>query len=140
MAALAEIVRLLEADPGTDWSRVDLERVRQHLIDMNEVTLRADVVSEPVDGGLQMVVSGEGRTLSAIQRMVSAHAHELNQMNGWSAGTEPVANGVRLTVTTSDPKQVAHIRGLGFIGLLVGGSHHQVHHLAIAKGQLIHQP
>jgi hypothetical protein len=28
-----------------------------------------------------------------------------------------------------------HIRGLGFIGLIVSGSHHQPHHLAMAKGE-----
>jgi hypothetical protein len=33
--AIAEVVQLLDADPQTDWSRVDLERLRQHLIDMN---------------------------------------------------------------------------------------------------------
>lgn len=137
--AIQEVVKILEADPKTDWSKVNLEALRQHLIDMNEVTLRADVVSRPVDGGLEMTITGEGRTLSAIQRMVPAHTHELNQMNGWSAKTDPVANGVRLTVTSSDPRQVAHIRGLGFIGLLVSGSHHQVHHLAIARGGLSHQ-
>jgi hypothetical protein len=32
-----------------------------------------------------------------------------------------------------------HIRGLGFIGLLVSGSHHQPHHLAIAKGEFDHE-
>jgi hypothetical protein len=30
---------------------------------------------------------------------------------------------------------VARIRGLGFIGLLVQGAHHQPHHLAMAKGE-----
>jgi len=40
--AIAEVVRFLEADPETDWSAVDLERLRQHLIDMNEVVLRSE--------------------------------------------------------------------------------------------------
>jgi hypothetical protein len=40
--AIQEIVRLLEADPNTDWSKVDLEALRQHLIDMNDVTLKAN--------------------------------------------------------------------------------------------------
>jgi hypothetical protein len=40
--AIQEIVRILDADPNTDWSKVDLEVLRQHLIDMNEVTLRAE--------------------------------------------------------------------------------------------------
>lgn len=137
--AIQEIVRLLEADPNTDWSKVDLEALRQHLIDMNEVTLKAEIAAKPIDGGLEIEVTGEGRTLDAIQRMVPAHAQELNRMNGWSAKTELLANGVLLTVTSTDPEQVRHIRGLGFIGLLVSGSHHQPHHLAMAKGEFAHQ-
>ena len=35
--------------------------------------------------------------------------------------------------------EIQHIRGLGFIGLLVSGSHHQPHHLAIAKGEFDHE-
>ncbi len=138
--AIQEIVGLLEADPATDWSKVDLEALRQHLIDMNEVTLKATAVALPIDGGIEIAATGSGRTLAAIQRMVPTHAHELNQMNGWSARTAPLADGVLLTVTASDPKQVEHIRGLGFIGLLTSGAHHQVHHLAMAKGQFTHQP
>jgi hypothetical protein len=137
--AIQEIVHILEANPTTDWSKVNLEALRQHLIDMNEVTLKAHALAKPIDGGLEIAVTGHGRTLAAIQRMVPAHAHELNQMNGWSARTQSLPSGVRLTVTSADPKEVQHIRGLGFIGLLVSGSHHEPHHLAIAKGELIHQ-
>jgi hypothetical protein len=137
--AIQEIVRLLEADPNTDWSKIDLEALRQHLIDMNEVTLKANASAKPVDGGLEIAVTGEGRTLAAIQRMVPAHAQELNRMNGWSAKTELLPDGVLLTVTSSDPKEIRHIRGLGFIGLLVSGSHHQPHHLGMAKGEFQHQ-
>jgi hypothetical protein len=137
--AIQEIVGLLEADPNTDWSKVDLEALRQHLIDMNDVTLKANAVAKPVDGGLEIAVTGEGRTVAAIQRMVPAHAQELNLMNGWRAKTELVPDGVLLTVTSSDPNQVLHIRGLGFIGLLASGSHHQPHHLGMAKGEFPHQ-
>lgn len=136
--AVQEIVRLLEADPKTDWSKVDLEALRQHLIDMNEVTLKAGAAARPVDGGLEIAVTGSGRTLAAIQRMLPAHAHELDKVQGWSARTAPLPDGVLLTVTSSDPKEVLHIRGLGFIGLLVSGGHHQPHHLAMAKGEPVH--
>ncbi|MBI3512540.1 MAG: hypothetical protein HY060_00445 [Proteobacteria bacterium] len=138
--AIQEIVGLLEADPKTDWSKVDLEALRQHLIDMGEVTLKAAAAAQPVDGGLAIVVTGDGRTLAAIQRMVPAHARELDRthLNGWSAKTEPMADGVRLTVTAGDDKEVRHIRGLGFIGILASGSHHQPHHLAMAKGEPLH--
>jgi hypothetical protein len=137
--AIQEVVRILEADPKTDWSKVDLEALRQHLIDMNEVTLKADAAMKPVEGGLEIAVTGAGRTFAAIQRMLPAHAQELDGMNGWSAVTETLPNGVRLTVTSSDAKEAAHIRGLGFIGLLASGSHHQPHHLAMAKSESPHR-
>jgi hypothetical protein len=138
--AIQEIVRMLEADPTTDWSKVDLERLRQHLIDMNDVTLRSEVKSTPVPGGLAMDVTGAGRTEEAIRRMVGPHAVELNAMSQWSAKTEQISGGLRLTVVAKNPddaKTVARIRGLGFIGLLVQGSHHQPHHLSMAKGEPI---
>ena len=136
--AIQEVVRVLESDPKTDWSKVDLEALRQHLIDMNDVTLQADVATKPVDGGLEIAVTGSGRTLAAIQRMVPAHAAEINGLNGWSAKTAPLDNGVLLTVTAGDPKEVQRVRGLGFVGILVSGSHHQPHHLAMAKGEFAH--
>lgn len=135
--AIQEIVRILEADPKTDWSKVNLEALRQHLIDMNDVTLNAVVVTKPIENGIEATVTGTGRTAKAIQRMVPAHAQVVDHthLNGWSATTKPLPNGVVLTVTSSDPNQVQHLRGLGFIGFMASGSHHQAHHLAIAKGE-----
>ena len=138
--AIQEIIRILEADSNTDWSKVNLEALRQHLIDMDEVTLKADAVTKPIDGGIEVTVAGTGRTVEAIQRMVPAQAHQVDQthLNGWSAKTEPLPNGVLLTVTSGDPQQVQHIRGLGIIGFMASGSHHQAHHLAMAKGEFVH--
>ena len=137
--AIQEIVRILDVDPKTDWSKVDLEALRQHLIDMNEVTLKADASPQQIDGGLEIAVTGTGRTLVAIQRMVPAWAQTMNGHQGWSTKAGPLPNGELLTVTAIDPKEVQHIRGLGFIGLLVSGSHHQPHHLAMAKGEFDHE-
>jgi len=136
--AIREIARIIDADPKTDWSKVDLRGLRQHLIDMNEVTLKADAVAKPVDGGLEIAVTGSDRTLIAIQRMVSAQAREINDLNGWSAKAATLPNGVLLTVTAADPKEVQHVRGLSFIGLLVSGSHHQPHLPAMAKSEFAH--
>ena len=136
-AAVQEIVRLLEADPATDWSKVDLDRLRQHLIDMNEVTLNAAVTVERIAGGIRATVGGTGRTLAAIQRMVPAQARQLDGGNGWHCRAEVRPDGVLLVVTAADPRQAAIIQGLGFIGVMATGSHHQRHHLAIAKGEMI---
>jgi hypothetical protein len=137
--AIQEIVQILDADPNTDWSKVDLEALRQHLIDMNEVTLRADADPKQIDGGLEIAVTGSGRTLIAVQRMVPAWAQTMNGHQEWSTKAAPLPNGELLTVTAADPKEVQHIRGLGFIGLLVSGSMHQPHHLAMAKGEFDHE-
>ena len=137
--AIQEVVGILDADPKTDWSKVDLEALRQHLIDMNEVTLKADAAAKQIDGGLEIAVTGSGRTLVAIQRMIPAYAQTVNGLNGWTAKAATLPNGELLTVTATDPKEVQHIRGLGFIGLLASGSHHQPHHLAMAKGEFDHE-
>ena len=84
-------------------------------------------------------VTGSGATIGAIQRMVPAHAQEINSLHGWTAKAGSLPNGAVLTVTASDTKEIQHIRGLGFIGLLVSGSHHQPHHIAMAKGEFEHE-
>jgi hypothetical protein len=136
-AAISEIVRILEADPATDWSTVDLEALRQHLIDMDDLTLRAVVRANAIAGGLEMTVTGTGRVAEAIQRMVPAHAPMMERAGPWRAVVTPVDGGVRWSVTAREPTDLAtqaRIRGLGFIGLMVQGAHHTEHHLMIAKG------
>lgn len=132
-AALSEAVALLMADPSTDWTKVNIEALRQHLIDMNDVTMNSTVRSEPVAHGARFMVTGEGKTVDAIRRMVTAHAQTLE--SPMQAKVEQRAGGVTFTVTSTAPGGDARIRGLGFIGLMVLGDHHATHHLAIAKGE-----
>src|SRR5690242_15557269 len=106
---------------------------------MNEVALRTDAAPKEIDGGLEVAVIGTGRTLVAIQRMLTAWAQTTNGHQGWSTKAASLPNGELLTVTGSDPKEIQHIRGFGFIGLLVSGSHHQPNHLAMAKGEFEHE-
>ena len=134
---IQEVVRILEADPTTDWSKVNIAALREHLIDMNEVTLHAAATEKALDDGVEITVTGTGRTRDAIKRMVPAHVHELAEL-GWTARTEDVPDGVKLVVTTTDPKQVVKLKALGFMGIMVQGGHHQPHHLMMAKGQFPH--
>ena len=131
---IQEVVQILEADPTTDWSKVNIAALREHLIDMNEVTLRAVATEQALENGVEIAVTGEGRTLEAIRRMVPAHVGELVKI-GWNAKTEDLPNGVKLSVTTNDPKQVTKLKALGFMGIMVQGGHHQPHHLMMAKGE-----
>ena len=56
-AAIQEAVDELMSNPNTDWRRVNLEALRQHLVDMDNFTLHVVVVSQ-LDGELQDRISG----------------------------------------------------------------------------------
>ena len=136
-AAIGEIVRYLEADPSTDWSKVNVESLRQHLIDMDDVTMRARATQRSVTDGAEITVTGAGSTVAAIKRMVTSHARQLDQDPELRAQVREVPAGVVLTVTArnaGDARVAARIRGLGFAGLLTLGDHHAPHHLALARG------
>jgi hypothetical protein len=132
---IQEIVRMLEADPSTDWSKVNIAALREHLIDMNEITMRAVAHERMLDGGVEFTVTGAGRTLPAIKRMVPAHAGALRSL-GWNATTADLPNGVKLTVMASEAQPLVKLKALGFIGIMVQGAHHQIHHLMMAKGEM----
>lgn len=139
--AISEIVRMLEADPKTDWTTVNIEALRQHLIDMDDVTMRSVVAQRNVDGGFEADVTGAGHTVDAIRRMTKNHFAMLDAGTDVRASSVEIPNGVRVTVTArnrTDGKAVARVRGLGFAGILVEGDHHAPHHLAIARGESVH--
>ncbi|CAN0428528.1 unnamed protein product, partial [Phaeothamnion confervicola] len=110
--AIQEIVQVLEADPATDWSKVNIGALREHLIDMNEVTLRAAASERMIERGIEIAVTGEGRTRDAIKRMVPAHARELSA-HGWNATTAERPDGVTLTVAASDKMPLVKLKALG---------------------------
>ena len=127
---------MLLTDPMTNWSKVSIDALRQHLIDTDE-TLHADAKKEPVKNGLRILVTGSGRTREAIQRMVPMHAQDINGLYGWSVQAKALPDGEELTVTGNSSADEQKIRALGFMGVMVLGSH-QMHHLAIAKGEMMH--
>ena len=135
--AIQEIVQILEADPSTDWTKVNIEALREHLVDMNEVTLNAVAEPKMTENGIEIVVTGDGRTRAAIKRMVPAHVHELVRL-GWNANTSELPDGVKLIVTANNAAPLAKLKALGFIGIMVQGGHHQPHHLMMAKGSFVH--
>lgn len=138
-SAIGEIVRILEADPATDWSKVNIERLRLHLVDMDDVTLRARVAQTPIPGGARMDVTGEGPTVDAIRRMVRAHSTQPDVTSEALVQVEDIPGGARLVVTArqaGDARMEAKIRGLGFAGLLTRGDHHAPHHLGMASGSM----
>ena len=130
-AAIQEVVAVLMADPRTDWNRVDIEALRLHLIDMDNVTLRSTVEAESVEGGARFrVTASDPDVVSSIRAMVSAHVATMDGVEGWTMRAEEIAGGAAMVVTGDAPR----IRGLSFIGLMTVGMHHQEHHLALASG------
>lgn len=134
--AISEIVARLEATPGTDWSRVDVDALRDHLVDMDNVFIRATSRTIPVDRGARFeVTSFDPAVERSIRVMARAHARMVRGSGGREVGVAEIPGGAVLTVTGDDE---ARIRALGFFGLLTDGSHHQRHHLMMASGELRH--
>lgn len=133
-AAIAEIVTILNNDPDTDWTRVNIDRLRNHLVDMNALTLNANVETIEYDGAIEFVVSGEGATLGAIQAMAPAHSKELTKMPDWSVTAEVTPTGAILRAESDNANELEKISALGFFGLMATGAHHQPHHLGMATG------
>jgi hypothetical protein len=135
-AAIAEATAALEADPSTDWSKANVDALRQHLVDMDNVTLHAEVARSDVPGGARFAItSADPRVRESIDRMVPLHSRLANRDGPYHSATAAIPNGTMLTVTGPTGLDQAKIRGLGFFGLLTEGVHHELHHMMLAKGE-----
>jgi hypothetical protein len=138
-AAVGEISNMLQADPATDWSKVDIDALRGHLLDMDNVMMRARVTTTPVPGGARFDVAGDSDAdRQSVRRMVASHSAMTDGHDGRHEVSSVTADGATLTVTAKGDAGQAEIRALGFFGLLTGGAHHQQHHLMMAKGEMRH--
>ncbi|PLW74818.1 hypothetical protein [Cohaesibacter celericrescens] len=137
-AAVSEIVQLLENDPQTDWSEVSIQALREHLVDMDRVTMLSKTTTTQSSGSLAFDVSGEGDTVASIQRMTAAHAPMLAAETGWNITANSTQNGATLQIRTANKDELQKARALGFYGVMTIGAHHQAHHMLIATGQNPH--
>jgi len=133
-AALGEAVEILSADPSTDWSRVNVEALRAHLVDMDNVILRARATTEKLPNGARFRVTGASDVAASIQNMTRSHFTRENVPGGWTMTSTPLSDGAIVTVTGS-AADAQRIQALGFFGILTLDGHHQPHHLMIAKGE-----
>jgi hypothetical protein len=62
--------------------------------------------------GIEITVTGEGRTLEAIRRMVPSHVSELHEI-GWNAKSDDLPNGIKLTVMASEAQPLTKLKALG---------------------------
>lgn len=139
-AAIQEVVHKLQADPKTDWSRVDLEGLRQHLVDMENTTLHVDVVEQkPIAGGVTFTVKPvTPRAAASLDRTLGAHPEILKQETGWNFRALKKRDAWTVDVTSSKADEAAKIQGLGYIGIMALGNHHQPHHWQMAIGSNPH--
>lgn len=135
LALLARLLARLEADPTTDWRRVDLEAARQHLADLDRVTLLARVAAEELPGGVALRVSGEDpATVAAIRRLLPERAARLAEARRWRVATAPAEDGLRVEIKSLDPREAGRIRALGLAALLVAGPLDEAYLLEVARG------
>ncbi len=137
---IQEVIAKLNADPNTDWNKVNIEALRSHLVDMYEMTINVNIISQkPVKNGLRVKMQAIGnRASAALKRVFSAHPMMLEQETGWKMSVEMNNNEYTLTITSNKLEDVDKIRGLGYIGLMAYGNHHQPHHWSMAKGSNPH--
>ena len=137
---IQEVLHKLEADPNTDWKKVNLEALRQHLLDMRHFTEDVEVVAQkPIDKGIEITLRATTPgAIPALDRAFSAHPKVLKAETGWDMTAAKDKDKYKLQITTSDAAQVDKLRALGYIGVMVTGNHHPLHHWALAKGQTPH--
>ncbi len=136
-AAIAEVVRMLQADSTTDWTKVNIEALRLHLRDMDLVLMQSRVVASHVEGGVRLEVTGDGEVTEAIRRMLHSHGQALESEFPIRTSVEHHERGLVFIARAKDPANTAYaarLRALGLAGLLVMGDHHAPHHLMIARG------
>ncbi len=137
---IQETIKMLDADPKTDWEKVDLEGLRQHLIDMENFTSGVDVLEQKnIDKGVEVVIRAKSKDAhDSLSRALKAHPSMMESETGWTMGVKQDKERFTLTIETQKPAEVARLRGLGYIGVMALGDHHQVHHWLMASGSNPH--
>ncbi|MBU2994351.1 hypothetical protein Q4555_06750 [Octadecabacter sp. 1_MG-2023] len=137
-AAIAEIVTLLRDDPETNWAQVDIKALRDHLVDMDNVTTKASI-ERAVNGlSVSFLITGDDDVAASIRRMVLAHSPMLQGSSDWTVTAGEIDNGASMLVQVGSDEDLNQVLGLGFFGLMTIGAHHQQHHLMIAMGRSPH--
>ena len=138
-ATLQEVIDALESNTRTNWEKVNIEALRLHLVEMQDMTINVDVKQQHIDNGFQAVVSPTtSNAVKSLTRVLSGHPAQMKAETGWDMQVQINNSVFTLTVTTDNAKDVAKIRGLGYIGVMAYGNHHQPHHWAMASGDNPH--
>jgi hypothetical protein len=138
-ATLQEVIAVLESNSNTNWEKVNIEALRLHLVEMQDMTINVDVKQQYIDNGFQAVVTPTtNRAVKSLTRVLSGHPAQMKAETGWDMQVSNNDDIFTLTVVSKKAHEVAKIRGLGYIGVMSYGNHHQPHHWAMASGENPH--
>ena len=132
--AIQEVVGLLLADRNTDWSRVQINKLREHLVDLDQIMLKAEIDHHEIEGGLVVRATGDPRTVEALRRQVPSHVERMNGFRGWQATSAEEGDVMVVTITSTDDLETAILRGVGFFGFMASGVHRPHQLLAVSRG------
>jgi len=133
---IQELISKLSNDPNTNWEKVNIEILRQHLLDMNDMTFNVELISQrAIKNGVESIIKAKTkRSEEALERIFQAHPSQLKKETNWDMHVLKNNGQYILSTTTTNQKDIPKIRALGYIGLMAIGSHHQKHHLLMATG------
>lgn len=139
-SAIQEALHKLEADPATDWKKVNLEALRQHLLDMRHITEDVEIIAQKsLDKGVEITVRATTPVaVPGLDRAFNAHPKILKSETGWDMTATKDKDKYKLRIITNDSTEVDKLRALGYIGIMAMGNHHPLHHWMLAKGQMPH--
>lgn len=137
---IQEVIANLNANPNTNWDKVNIGALREHLLDMRDMTINIEVISQDrLKNGSKILIRPTNiRSRQAMKRVLSAHPAQLKKETNWQMQVHKQEDKYLLITTTDKPKEVNKINGLGYIGLMAYGSHHQPHHWSMATGSNPH--
>ncbi|MEE9335130.1 MAG: hypothetical protein V3U65_13660 [Granulosicoccaceae bacterium] len=136
-AALSEVISVFEADDKTDWNAIDIDGLRSHLLDMNDLMTHTHSVTDVVGGNrirFNVVANGGNDSLGAIHRMAKAHSQFIQASRGWKITAATNDSGATIDIVVNEEADLMRLKALGFYGFMSLDSHHQAHHYQMAMG------
>lgn len=139
-ATIQKSIRELEANPETKWNKISIERLRLHLIKMQDMTLNVNVEEVNIENGFKaLIMPTSKRAMNSIDSVFKSHPNALRAETGWIMTVKESVLGFEISVTTTNPAEIDKIRALGYLGIMTYGDHHQKHHEALVREEDSHQ-
>lgn len=138
-AELSRVIDILERDHDTNWDQVDLDVLRDHLIDMELVFSQARSTTEIEGTTIKFsVTSVDPEVFRAAREMATAHGRFLPSSSGYVWKTQATEDVVVIEISAATFDLATKAAALGFFGLLTLDDHHSFHHEMMARGFAAH--